>query len=110
MITTGSITQKDTKGRTWQITIELPQDPISGKRIRRYKTVEGTQKEAERAMHEYIRELEKGYHITNKRYYSRLRYVHRRLCILRLYKYSNPVDWKFGYIYRSIRVLRLQTG
>lgn len=68
MITSGSIRKRDTaEGKTWQITIELPKDPITGKRIRKYKTVEGTKKEAERAMHEYIRELEKGYYVTDSK-------------------------------------------
>ena len=66
MITSGSIRKRKTdKGYSWQITIELPKDPITGKRVRRYKTIEGTKKEAEKAMHEYIRELEKGYYVTN---------------------------------------------
>lgn len=68
MITSGSIRKRDTaEEKTWQITIELPKDPITGKRIRKYKTVEGTKKEAERAMHEYIRELEKGYYVTDSK-------------------------------------------
>ena len=68
MITSGSIRKrKNDSGHSWQITIELPKDPITGKRVRRYKTVEGTKKEAERAMHEYIRELEKGYYVTNNK-------------------------------------------
>ena len=66
MITSGSIRKRKTdKGYSWQITIELPKDPVTGKRVRRYKTVTGTKKEAEKAMHEYIRELEKGYYVTN---------------------------------------------
>lgn len=68
MITTGSIRKREHgKGHSWQITIELPKDPITGKRVRRYKTVEGTKKEAERAMHEYIREIEKGYYVTDSK-------------------------------------------
>ena len=68
MITSGSIMKRETaNGHHWQITIELPKDPITGKRVRRYKTVRGTKKEAERAMHEYIRELEKGYYVTNNK-------------------------------------------
>ena len=63
MITTGSIRQR--KNKVWQITIELPKDPITGKRNRRYRTVEGSKKEAERAMHEFITELEKGYYVAN---------------------------------------------
>lgn len=66
MITTGNITKRTTKkGYAWQITIELPKDPITGKRVRKYRTVEGTKKEAERAMHEFISELEKGYYVTD---------------------------------------------
>ena len=63
MITSGSIRQR--RPKVWQITIELPKDPITGKRNRRYRTVEGTKKEAERAMHEFITELEKGYYVAN---------------------------------------------
>ena len=53
MITTGSYRKRyRTDGSYyWQITIELPKDPITGKRNRRYKTVVGTKKEAEKAMH-----------------------------------------------------------
>lgn len=69
MITSGSYRKRyRTDGsHYWQITIELPKDPISGKRIRKYKSVEGTKKDAERAMHEYIRELEKGYYVTDSK-------------------------------------------
>lgn len=68
MITSGSIRKRKTeKGPVWQITIELPKDPITGKRNRRYKTVVGTKKDAERAMHEYIREIEKGYYVTDSK-------------------------------------------
>ena len=63
MITTGSIRER--KHKVWQITIELPKDPITGKRNRKYRTVEGNKKEAERAMHEFITELEKGYYVAN---------------------------------------------
>lgn len=68
MITTGNITKRKTKkGHAWQITVELPKDPITGKRIRKYRTVEGTKKEAERAMHEFIMEIEKGYYVTDNK-------------------------------------------
>lgn len=63
MITSGSIRQR--RPKVWQITIELPKDPITGKRNRKYRTVEGTKKEAERAMHEFITELEKGIYVAN---------------------------------------------
>ena len=68
MITSGSIRKREGKsGNEWQITIELPRNPLTGKRVRKYKTVVGTKKEAERAMHEYIRELEKGYYVTDSK-------------------------------------------
>ena len=68
MITSGSIIKRKTKnGHVWQITIELPKDPITGKRVRKYKTVNGTKKEAERAMHELISDLEKGYYVTDNK-------------------------------------------
>ena len=69
MITTGSYRKRyRTDGsHFWQITIELPRDPITGKRNRRYKSVDGTKKEAERAMHEFIREIEKGYYVTDSK-------------------------------------------
>lgn len=66
MITTGNIQPRKSKhGRKWQITVDLPHDPVTGKRVRKYRTVEGTKREAEQAMHEFIRELEKGYHVTD---------------------------------------------
>ena len=44
----GNIVQKKTKkGYAWQLTVEMPRDPITGKRNRRYKTITGTKKEAE---------------------------------------------------------------
>jgi len=33
--------------QTWQLTWELPPDPVTGQRRRRYETVHGTRKEAE---------------------------------------------------------------
>ena len=63
---TGNITKRKTKkGHCWQITVELPKDNVTGRRNRRYKTVEGTKKEAERAMHEFIMEIEKGCYVKN---------------------------------------------
>lgn len=69
MITTGSYRKRKRADGShyWQITIELPRDPITGKRNRRYKSVDGTKKEAERAMHEFIREIEKGYYVTDSK-------------------------------------------
>ena len=82
MITTGSITQKDTKGRTWQITIELPKDPITGKRIRKYRTVQGTRKEAERAKFEFIKEIENGIYVDNNKI-SITEWIQKSFCTIR---------------------------
>lgn len=67
MITTGSIRKRTrTNGsHYWQIVVELPKDPITKKRVRKYKSVEGKKKDAELEMHKFIREIEKGYHVTN---------------------------------------------
>lgn len=70
MITSGSYRKRKRKdgSHSWQIVIELPKDPMTGKRVRRYTTLDGgSKKDAERAMHEFIRELEKGYYVTNNK-------------------------------------------
>lgn len=68
MIATGSIRKRKTKvGYDWQITVELPKDPLTGKRVRKYKTVRGSKKDAERVMREYITELEKGFYVTDNK-------------------------------------------
>ena len=63
MIKSGSIRQR--RPKVWQITIELPRDPVTGKRNRIYRTVNGTKKEAERVKHDLIAEVEKGYYVTD---------------------------------------------
>ena len=67
MFVTGSIRQrKKTNGtRYWQLTAELGKDPVSQKRLRKYRSVEGTKKEAERALRAFITEIEKGMYVTN---------------------------------------------
>jgi len=67
MFVTGSIRQrKKTDGtRYWQLTAELGKDPVSQKRLRKYRSVEGTKKEAERALRAFIAEIEKGMYVTN---------------------------------------------
>ena len=67
MITTGSIRKRTrTDGsHYWQIVVELPKDPITKKRVRRYRSVDGKKKDAEQEMHKFIREIEKGYHVTD---------------------------------------------
>ena len=70
MITTGSYRKrkKADGSHYWQITIELPKDPVTGKRVRKYRSIDGGgKKEAERAMHEFIREIEKGYYVTDSK-------------------------------------------
>lgn len=69
MITSGSIRKRKRSDGShyWQITIELPKDPITGKRVRKYRSVDGGKKDAERAMHEFVREIEKGYHLTDSK-------------------------------------------
>ncbi|AGB42060.1 site-specific recombinase XerD [Halobacteroides halobius DSM 5150] len=48
---------------SWQICIEKGRDPITGKRNRIYKTVNGTKKEAEKEMHKLAHEVETGAYI-----------------------------------------------
>lgn len=68
MIATGSVIKRNTKkGHAWQITVELPKDPVTGKRIRKYRTVTGTKKEAERAMREFITEIERGCYVSDNK-------------------------------------------
>jgi len=68
MYASGSIRKRPTNtGHVWQITVELPRDPVTGKRNRIYKTVNGTKKEAERVKHDLIAEVEKGYYVTDNK-------------------------------------------
>lgn len=58
---TGSIREKKTKsGVSYQITIEGGYDPLTGKRIRVYKNVAGSKREANSVMHKMITEMEQG--------------------------------------------------
>ena len=67
MIVSASIRQRETKDgrRCWQITAELPRDPVTGKRNRVFRTVYGTKKEAEQAKRELMTELEKGCYVAD---------------------------------------------
>ena len=48
-------------GKTsWQLTVECDRDPITGKRDRHYKTINGTKKEAESALRKMILQYETG--------------------------------------------------
>ena len=58
---TGNIRSVKTKtGISYQITIEGGYDELTGKRIRAYKTVKGSKREANSVMHKMITEMEEG--------------------------------------------------
>lgn len=63
---TGHIRKRTTKnGKTsYQIIIESEHDPLTGKRERQYKTVNGTKKQAEALLRKMIGEVEEGNVIT----------------------------------------------
>ncbi len=68
MMVTGNIQKRKRKsGYAWEVTIEMPPDPVTKKRNRTTKTVKGTKKEAEQVMRKLISEAEKGYHVTNNK-------------------------------------------
>ncbi|SNY26922.1 Site-specific recombinase XerD [Orenia metallireducens] len=50
----------------WQIIVEVGRDPITGKRNRKYKTVEGTKKQAEAVMAKLITKIDTGSYIDPK--------------------------------------------
>ncbi len=58
---TGNIREMKTKsGISYQITIEGGYDSLTGKRIRAYKNVKGSKREAKSVMHKMITEMEQG--------------------------------------------------
>ncbi|MBQ8904448.1 MAG: site-specific integrase [Oscillospiraceae bacterium] len=59
---TGSIREKKSKTGEiiYQITIEGGRDPLTGKRIRSFKNVKGSKREANSVMHRLITEMEQG--------------------------------------------------
>ncbi len=58
---TGSIREIKTKsGVSYQITVEGGYDELTGKRIRAYKNVKGSKREANSVMHKMITEMEQG--------------------------------------------------
>lgn len=68
MMVTGNIQKRKRKnGYAWEITLEMPPDPVTKKRNRTTKTVKGTKKEAEQVLRKLIAEAEKGYHVTNNK-------------------------------------------
>ena len=70
IMATGNIREKKTKtGVSYQITVEGGYDELTGKRIRTYKNVKGSMREAKTLMHRMITEMEQGMltQKTNKR-------------------------------------------
>lgn len=64
---TGSIRQKKTQdGIHYQVVIEGGRDPLTGKRVRAFKTVKGSKREANAVMHQMIAQMNQGI-ITQKR-------------------------------------------
>ncbi|WP_295215574.1 site-specific integrase [Ruminococcus sp.] len=57
---TGHVRKRETKSgiTTYQIIVEEESNPTTGKRKRHYKTIQGSKKQAEKAMREFITELE----------------------------------------------------
>jgi len=61
----GSIRQRS-RG-SWEITIDTGRDPATGKRLRRYETLEGTKKAVQQRMHELLVSIEQGSYVKPKR-------------------------------------------
>ena len=51
------------KDDTWELTAELPSDPITHKRNRRYRTIHGTEKDAKRELRKFLSEIEGGLYV-----------------------------------------------
>ena len=54
---------KQRSQRSWSIVIELPRDPLTGKRRQQWHTVRGTKRDAEKALREIQFSLEKGNYV-----------------------------------------------
>ena len=48
------------RGQSWELFVELPPDPATGKRRRRTRTVNGTKKEAQRLITELMQQVNTG--------------------------------------------------
>ena len=46
----------------WTVIVELPRDPVTGKRRQKWVTVNGTKKEAEKELARLINEIETGFY------------------------------------------------
>lgn len=63
---TGSIYPRG--GNKWELTAELPRDPVTNKRNRRYKTVRcSSKKEAQKALRDFLGEIESGMYVATDR-------------------------------------------
>lgn len=55
-------------GDKWELTAELPRDPVTNKRNRRFKTVHcANKKEAEKALRDFLSEIEGGMYVATDR-------------------------------------------
>jgi len=61
----GSIRQRS-KG-SWEICLDVGQDPATGKRLRHFESIQGTKKDAQRRLHELLLSVEQGSFIKPKR-------------------------------------------
>ena len=52
---------------SWSIVIDLPRDPVSGKRCQQWHTVKGTRRDAERALREIQTAIDKGAYVKPNR-------------------------------------------
>ena len=78
---------------SWQIIIEDDCDPITGKRNRKYKTVNGTKKAAETTMRKMISDMESGNTLTP----SAVKLESWMWEWLRLYKPNTETTTRIGY-------------
>ncbi len=61
----GHIRQRS-KG-SWEITVDIGQDPATGKRLRHFESVKGTKKDAQRRLYELLHTLEQGAYVRPSR-------------------------------------------
>ncbi len=55
------------RGQTWELKWDLPRDPRTGKRVSRYKTVNGTKKDAQKELRRILTELDGGISVDSKK-------------------------------------------
>lgn len=106
----GHVRKRETKnGRVYQVIIEKPPNAVTGKRERKYFTVRGTKKEAEKFLRDTISEMENGTYIKPtsvtvkdwvNEWYSTYQKPYRSDSTLRSYRYQldNYIIPSFGTI------------